>query len=312
VSSGVFQPQVVAKLGSEAGGWDACPFGDQGRSEAMADGLSIMPVPPVRTKSGALAALLGVLDEQEAIPTPFPGYAKDLGSFKVQQASMSISLAVTLGYGAFFKGSGSAKQQGFYLDAMAFSDQYEERGSPAPIVAVRWGCGIRALIRAFDINTEVSMSLGMVGAAIKMGYAKGEYSVEGYGVGGTDGLKIVLGELASVGEFDFESYLKITGPVAHKLADHLKTNEATLKPEPVGVALARAVDPLSTARAVYHAVWYLADRRPLGDALRAAEPGLDRQTIRIAYDEMAGIGDDTTQPSKDAQGAAEEWLHTRP
>jgi hypothetical protein len=276
----------------------------------MSAGLSLIPVPPIRTGSGALASLIGPLTEGEATPSPFTGHVDALGAFSIEESTMSLSAAVSLGYGAFFSGSGSGMTQAFYLDAMAFSDQYEEHGAGSAIIATRWGSGLRVLVKATDVKLDLSLNLGLVAAAAKLGYARTAYKVEGYGVGGVDGLQIVLGEMAGAGEFTFETYEKITGPIAKKMADYLVEHKTTLAPAPVAVALARSIDPIATARSIYHAMDCIYDRMKLGDALQAS-PGIDLQTVRLVYEEVAQVTDDDSSPSSEARAVAEDWFKTR-
>jgi hypothetical protein len=273
----------------------------------MLDNLTFLPIAPLQTREGALAPLLAVLGPEDATPSPFTGQAASLPNMVVNQSSLSVSLAASLGYGAFFSGSAAGKQQGFYLDAMAFANQYEEHGSNRAIIATRWGVGIRVLVRVFDIKTDLSLNLGLVGAAMKFGYAQSEYGIEGYGIGGPEGLKIVLDGLGTLGEFNFETYLKITGPIVQNLGHYIADHKDSLTPQPIAVALARSVDPVETSRSVYHAASCIARGWTLREALEKAVLSIDPKTVRTAYGAIAGVTDEKEEPKRET---AEVWLDT--
>jgi hypothetical protein len=270
--------------------------------------LEFVPVRPLRTEDGALAALISSFGKEGAMPVELSDPRKALRNFEVINDAVSLSAAATLGLGAFFKGSGSAKDQGFYLDAMSFTDEYSERPMPdQSIIATRWGVGIRVLLRASEITADVSLNFGLVGAAVELGKARAHYEISGIGIG-SDGLVAVLEEMPLLGNFSYETYLKLNGTVGKKLADLLKAQKDQLEPQPVAVALAKPLDPIATARTVYYAMVSIANRRSLHDALSHADPKVDRDMLRTVYTEVAATGDDQQQPSGESQARAEEWL----
>jgi len=61
-----------------------------------------------------------------------------LNNTKVSAQDISVSLAAKLGIGSIFSGSVSYNDHGYYLDAMAFSDQYQERSGPDATVYATW------------------------------------------------------------------------------------------------------------------------------------------------------------------------------
>lgn len=272
--------------------------------------LDFFPVGPFRTTSGALAQLLPQLGEEGAKPVPLPDVTEALNNFSVVSGSISLSLAVNLGLGTIFRGAVSANEKAFFLDAMTYTDAYAEKALPGGgIYATRWGVGIRIYLRVQDFSGNASLNFSLVGAAVELKQASAQYEISGIGIG-TEGLVAVLDELPAIGDFKYETYLKINGAILKKLAAHINTNKATLKPLPVAVAVARSIDPLESSRSYYFAVRKIAARKSLSEALAGAPPTIDRDVLRSTYTLVAGVKSDNERPSKDAQERAEEWLRT--
>jgi hypothetical protein len=270
--------------------------------------MDFLPVNPLLTKHGAIAALVADLGEDSAKPVPLQDKNKALTNFTIVSDALSVALAGKLGVGSIFSGATSAKDRGFFFDAMTFTDEYAEQNvGDAGVIATRWGVGIRVVLRVTEITANAALNFGLVGAAVELQQARARYEVTGIGIG-VDGLIIVLEELPAIGDFRYETYQKLNSTVVKKLAQYLKTNKATLVPQPVGVAVKPPLAPLGNSRSVYFAMHALADRRTLGDALSRATPTLDRDTIRTVYAEVAGIDDLRVQPSNDAERTAESWL----
>jgi hypothetical protein len=221
--------------------------------------------------------------------------------------TLSISVAATIGLGTIFKGSISAGDRAFFFDAMTFTDKYEEREVNRLIAATRWGIGLRVLLRVTDVKIDTSLNFGLVGAAVALGRASARYEIEGIGIG-TEGMLIVLEEVSGLGDFTFETYLKLNGSVIKRLANYIKDHKSELEPQPIAVALNKPIDPILTARSVYYAMASIGDRLALRDAIARADPSVDRDTLRNTYVQIATVRDDAEQPSRDAEEAADRWL----
>ena len=267
-----------------------------------------IPINPLRTQSGALALLIPHLGEKGAQPVPLSDASKALNFFNVVSGSLSLSLAVSLGLGQIFKGSVGANEKAFSFDAMTYTDEYAQQPLPGGgVFATRWGVGIRMYLRVQDFSANASLNFGLVGAAVELKQASAQYEIAGVGIG-IEGLQIVLAELPALGDFKYETYLKMNGAVVKKLADYIAANKTTLQPQPVAVAVARPVDPLATARSYYFAVRGIADRRSVSEALSGAHVTVDRDVVRSAYAAIAEVQNDNERPSRDAEQRAEQWL----
>ena len=270
--------------------------------------MNFIPINPVRTESGALAMLVSELSEHAARPVELGANDDPFSNFRIVSDSLSTSIAGKLGIGAIFKGAANGSDQGFYFDAMTFTDKYREQSLPdQSISATRWGVGIRVLLRVYDVRGDASLNFGLVGAAVELQQARAQYEIMGFGIG-IDGLIAVLEEIPAIGDFKYDTYQKLNGTVVKKLAAYIKEHQALLKPEPVAVALIQPLDPLLNARSVYFAMRCIADRRPLTDALSKAGVTYDRETVRKLYLQVAGKLNDSERPSREAEQQAERWL----
>lgn len=270
--------------------------------------MNFMPISPVRTPSGALAAVAQLFGEEGSRPIPLADAKKALNNFQVISDSLSLDVAGKLGLGSIFGATTSASDKGFYFDAMTFTDEYVPRETADKVIlATRWGVGVRVLLAVTDIKGEASLNFSLVGAAVELQQARARYEIQGIGIG-LDGLRIVLEELPAIGDFKYDTYMKLNGSVVKKLAAYLGEHSADLEPLPIAVALARPVDTLIGARAVYYAMRRIADRRRLRDALQEAPQALDRETIRKIYVQVTKSDDPNEQPSQAAEDEAKAWL----
>lgn len=270
--------------------------------------MYFLPVKPLLTKEGALAVLVNDLGMEGATPVPLADPARALSNFNVVSDALSISIAARLGVGSIFSGAVSAKDRGFYFDAMTYTDAYQEHTLPdRRIYATRWGVGIRVLLRVLDIAGNASLNFGLVGAAVELQQARAQYEITGIGIG-IDGLVIVLEELPAIGDFKYETYQKLNGAVVKKLAAYIKEHKAQLVPQPVAVGLTANLDPLRQSRSVYYAIRSIADRRPLNEALSGASAVLDRDVVRSIYVQITNSDDAAAKPDRESERVAEEWL----
>lgn len=267
-----------------------------------------LPVDPLRTKGGALVTLIGLLgDESAATPEVYEGMGDTLTSFRIFQDSLSASQAATLGVGSIFKGSFSANEQALTFDAVVFTDQYNEQTQGKSILAVRWGLGMRILLRVSQIKGDVSLNFGLVGAAVQLGYAQARYEIIGHGLG-VDAFSDVLGSLSPLDDFSYETYLKLKGPVVDALKTYLRQHAAGLQPVPIAVALSENIDRLSIARSVNYSMKKIYGRRTLSEALASAKPEMSVVTIESVYLEVTGTNDRDKRPSDSVITRAGRWL----
>lgn len=271
--------------------------------------MSFIPIDSTITESGAIAALVPLLGAKASIPTAL---ADDDDVFsatpRVISDSLSISVAARLSVGGIFSGSVSYNEFGFYFDAMVYLDKPTPNiGPDTVILRTRWGIGMRILLRVSDIKGDMSLTFGMVGAAVELRQARARYEVVAPGLG-IDGLLIILGGIPQIGDFNSETQYNLTNKVIVELTKHMKDNRDTLEPQVISVDLAEPVDPSANARSVYFAMKAISDRLPLSNALQRAGANFDHDMIRTIYNQVAGNIPDDQKPSSDADREAEKWL----
>ncbi len=269
--------------------------------------MNMIPINPVRTKSGALAVLVAELGEERARPTPLPPGADPFESGHVDMGALSVSLAASLNVGTIFGGSLSANDKGFFWDIGAYTDVPDDDPAPGGITATRWGVALRVLLRVRDLSGSASLGISMVGAAVELNMAQARYEILGLGIG-IDGLLLVLDELPALGDFTHETYLKLNGAVMKKMADYIRDNVGALHPQPLAVEVDRDLDPGARARATVYAIRSIADGQTLGAALELAPVGLDRAMIRGVYQDRTGSQEPAAIPSDTARREARAWL----
>jgi len=263
-----------------------------------------IPINPARLKSGALVSLAKVFGEDKAQPIPLDP-SSPLNSFELMATDIDISLAAKLSLGPIFSGSINYGDRAFYLDATTFADMYEEKPGNT-VVGTRWGVGLRVLLHVYDIKGDLSLNIGLVGAAVDVGYAKAVYEIDGFGFEG--GLQEVLGQLSGFGSLTAETYFKITDMVVPKFGEFLKT--AKLKPVPFQVQLIDpiAIDPISSARPIVFAMRRLRDGQSLNEALMHAAGKYDGGEIKTVYQKLAPDTKPNDEPPQEARNRASDWL----
>lgn len=269
--------------------------------------MEMIPINPDQGVPRSLETLH--LEVSTATPKGFApaGGGDPFTNFQVVSDALSVSLAAKLGLSAIFNGSVSANDKGFCFDAMTYTDQYTETQVGGGIAGTRYGVGLRVLLRVRDLSVDASLNMGMVGAAVALGRAQATYEIKGLGLG-PGILPLILGDLPVLGDFTYETYLKLNSTVVKKVADYIKANKDTLTAVPVSVAVVRPLDYSGQARVTYYAMRQIAKGRPLGRALDAAPPALDRETIRSVYVVHTGSEDLTAGPGDEARRAADDWL----
>jgi hypothetical protein len=274
--------------------------------------MNLTPISPVRTRKGAFAALVPYFGEDKAMPVLLKetNAPKAYTNFQVVQDSIMVSAAAKLQIGSIFGGATSGKEQGFYFDAIAFTDEYEQGSLGDKVIfATRWGIGIRIAIRVSEMKTDFSFNLGAIAAAVQLGAARAQYEILGLGMG-VDGLTIVLDNVAPISDFTYETYLAVKEKVVKGLSDYIKQNSATLSPQPIAVGISQPVDAdfMTQAQSVVYAMKRISKSKSLKDAIDQAGTRLSSGVIRRTYKEIVGDIPDTDEPSSTAEGRADKWL----
>lgn len=272
------------------------------------DNNSIIPVDPTLTPSGSIAVLARFLPDDQARPVPLGDDENPYTSFRVTSDQLSLSLAAKLGVGGLFNSNTSYNSRAFYYDATAFTDKYATGSLDGKVIyATRWGVGLRVNLLAWDFKTDLAVNVGAIGAAVQLGAAKARYEIVGLGLG-LDGLEIVLSDLPSMADFDYNAFIKLENVVIKNLAKYIKANRDKLKPVPIGVALARQIDTVDDARSIHYAMRRIYNRRSLADALTSLGGTLDPALVRLVYAQIVGNIPDTDRPTPDDAREAERWL----
>jgi len=279
------------------------------RSVVMQEAREIstwLPINPAQTSSGALVSLAKLFGEDKAKPVPLPPNTP-MTLFTLMATEIDLTLAAKLGIGNIFTGSLNYGDRAFYLDAMQFAEAYADIPGN-PVVGTRWGVGVRVLLHVSDIKTDLSLNIGMVGAAVQLGYARALYEIDGIGI--PDGLPIVLGELHGFGDFTAETWFKINDIVLPKLAEYMKQNVANLKPVSYEVQVIQPIDidPLLAGRSIVFAMRRMRDGCTLTEALAHAAGKYDDKEIEIVYAKLAPDTPPNSHPPESSKDKAREWL----
>jgi hypothetical protein len=232
---------------------------------------------------------------------------------RVSNQEISVSFAGSLNLGAIFNGAVSTNEVGYWLDAMAYSDRYEETpASNGLVIANRFGFGLRVLFRVRKLDPKVNLNYGLLGAAIDAGFARGSYEIDGLGFGEHAGealAEILDGISASDTTLSGDTFYKLNKSILKNLVTYIKANLGTMQPTRVA-ALVRSVldeDSLDISHAILFAMRQIRSGKSLQDALAAAGD-LDSAVIRLTYANVLGDVPDTAKPTNDNKHTADEWL----
>jgi hypothetical protein len=264
-----------------------------------------LPINPTLTDKGAWVSLAKLVGEDKAQPIKLaPGDDPLTSNFSVMVDQLSIAVAAKLAVGPIFGGSMGYDDRAFYLDASAFTEKYSEIPG-SYVYATRWGIGLRVLLRVCNVKADMSLSFGMVAAAAQLGYAKAFYQIDGIGIG-LDGLRIVLGEIHSFGDFTAETYYKINDSIIPKVAEYIKSNSASLKPKPFQVQVIQPIDidPIVVAKSIMSAMKFIHEGNSLNEALSR----YNADEIRMVYAKLVPNLGPNDKPPRVAQNAAGDWL----
>ncbi|MDQ1638801.1 MAG: hypothetical protein QOF62_2140 [Pyrinomonadaceae bacterium] len=232
---------------------------------------------------------------------------------RVSNQEISVTLAGSLNIGAIFTGAVSANEVGYWLDAMAYSDRYEE--TPAAnglVLANRFGFGLRVMFRVRKLNPKANLNYGLLGAAIDAGFAEASYEIDaiGFGTHAAEALAMILEGVGAYGPaLNSDTFYKLNTSITKNLVAYIKTNLKSLQPTRVATLLRSALDEdsLQMSHAILFAMRQIKDGKRLIDALAAAGD-MNPIAIRLAFANVMGDVSDTTKPTKADSKTAGEWL----
>lgn len=270
-----------------------------------------IPIP----SSGGNLGMLGLVPKTRGRAKPSkrlfaaPAPTAPIEDTRVSSQEIAVTLAANLGLGGIFGGTVGFNEVGYWLDAMAYTDRFEEEPADGNLVlATRFGFGLRVMFRVTKLNTKVSLSYGMIGAAVDVGYANASYEIDAFGLG-AGALPVILRGIGQFGTLNSDTFYKLNTVVLKNLVEYIKANISTLQPHRVA-ALVRSVrtgDSLDVSQPVLFAMRRIRSGRSLRDALADAGD-LDSASIRLVYSNVLGDVPDTTEPRDRDEQKADEWL----
>jgi hypothetical protein len=228
---------------------------------------------------------------------------------RVSNQQISVALAVNLGLSPIFSGTVSSNEVGYWLDAMAYTDQYEAEPTQGNLVlATRFGFGIRVMFRVQVLNANAKLNYGAIGAAIDAQFASATYEIDAFGLG-AGALPIILGSLKQFGNLTSDAFYSLNSAIIKNLIDYIKAHIGEFQPQRVAALLQSigASDSLDVSQAILFAMREIRSGTSLRDALAKADD-LDSASIRLVYSTMLGDVPDTTVPNKQQRDSADEWL----
>jgi hypothetical protein len=273
--------------------------------------MAFLPINPLRTKDGAIAALVPKFGLEKSHPTALTDDDTDalFKNFNVIQDDISISAASTLKIGSIFGGSANFKSRAFYFDAIAYTDKYEEGNVDDKLIfATRWGIGLRIVLNITKIETDFDFNLGSISAAVELGKARAKYEISGIGLG-IDGLNIVLENISPLHDFTFGTYDALKKKVIPKLNKYIEDNKTTLTPQPIAVEIIEpiSIDVVTTGKSVAFSINQIAKRKSLNEAINIGASEFEIDIIKEVYQSIVGNVPPNDEPSDSAVDRARDW-----
>ena len=232
---------------------------------------------------------------------------------RVSNQQIDVTLAGNLNIGAIFGGTVAAGEVGYWLDAMAYSDQYENAPGPnGVILGNRFGYGLRVMFRVKQLSAKAKLTYNLIGASVDAGFAQAGYEIEAYGFGpqAPHALATILDGVASSGTtLTADTFYKLNSSILKNLVAYIESNEATMQPVRVAtlVSNSKPGDSLDVSQAVLYAMRAISSGATLEAALKSAGD-LDPTSIRLAYSSIMGDVPSNTEPSNANSAAADRWL----
>jgi hypothetical protein len=233
---------------------------------------------------------------------------------RVSSQQVDVTLAANLNLGSVFTGSASASDVGYWLDAMAYTDQFEP-AAPGPnglVLGNRFGYGLRVLFRVRQLSGKATVNYSLLGATLDAGFAQATYEIDAFGFGAqaNQALASILDGVASSGpSLTGDTFYQLNSSILKNLVAYIQANQAAMQPVRVATLLTDTLsnNSLDTSHAVLFAVRQIRAGKTLQDALGSAGD-LDSTAIRMAYQSILSDASPTAVPSNSEQNAADQWL----
>lgn len=243
-------------------------------------------------------------------PAPAPLVIQDT---RVSSQQIDVTLAGNLNIGSIFNGSVTAGEVGYWLDAMAYADQYEQtQQADGTILGSRFGYGLRIMFRVRQISPKASLNYGLIGASVDAGFVQASYEIDAFGFGPqtATALASILDGVAAQGpSLTGDVFYQLNESILKNLVTYITTNQATMQPVRVATLVSsnQSGDSLGTSHAVLYAMRQLNSGKSLQDALNSAGD-YDANAIRLAYASIMGNTAPNVPPTGLNTNAASQWL----
>jgi len=252
------------------------------------------------------------------VPTPIgastpPKAPTPILDTRVSNQQIDVTLAGNLNIGTIFTGSVSASDVGYWLDAMAYSDQFEQVVTPTgTILGFRFGYGLRILFRVRTLSGKANLNYELIGASIDAGLAQASYEIDGFGFGAqtNQALAMILDGIASSGTtLDGNTFYSLNAAILKNLAAFIAAQQANLQPVKVATLVTNTTidKTFNTSRSILYAMRQIGTGKTLEQALTSAGD-LDSTGIRLAYEAILSDASPQTQPTGANENAAAKWL----
>jgi hypothetical protein len=220
-----------------------------------------------------------------------------------------VSLAGNIGLGTIFNASASANEVGYWLEAMVYTDQFEQLPpADGQVVANRFGAGLRVMFRVQVLDASANLNLAFLGASLDAQYATASYEVDGIGLGAA-ALPAILGGLNASGTLTGDALYQLNTTILKSLTDYIKQHAADLQPQRVAALIStpQPGDSLDVSQAVLYAKRQISSGHNLQTALEGAGD-LDRATISLVYSDALKTSDPSAAPNSTQKQSANDWL----
>jgi len=270
------------------------------------------PVAPYVTSDGNIASLSDVVTSPvAAVGTPAAPY--DYGIVNLASTTVSASVVASLGYSDLVNFSVSGTAYYWLLDVVATLPALPDQ-SASPLISQVYGVGIRVVLKAWNVNTKLSMSAYGLAAQAELGMAQTTFQVETLGPG-LDSLASLRPLMVAIGAtFDVEM-MQTLGQCIGDLTDYLADNEQTMTPQLLGVNFdwtnASLLDP---AGGYVYALRRITKGNNYTQALQnvpsTLPPGVEISTpiVQAVYTQIVGP-DPTAAPTSQQKSTANTLLN---
>lgn len=272
-----------------------------------------VPVSPYVTSDGHIASLGEVLTTPvSALATPQPPYS--FGVVNLTSTTLSASMAASLGFSDLVSFSVSGNAYYWLIDIISTLPALPDP-SDGPVLSQVYGVGIRCALKAWSVNTKMSMSAYGLAAQAELGIAQTTFELGVYGAG-IEALSTVRPLITVLGsKFEVET-MQTLGQCIGDLTDYLASNAQTLTPVLVGINLDFSSPTLLDPAGGYvYALRRITKGNSLTQALQSVPstlpPGvqINGSIVQAVYTQIVGT-DPTAIPTGDEKTTANTLLNT--